>query len=286
MRKLATVQFEDNLTDFVFEDSKIYIIQFTAHAPYDGCFSEPQFVAMAEGTFVNLTHDSVYKIADLEDIEKYIHKAEGNDGYYRDSMNDNFVIYDVTHGFDLDNINETFYATLAQVIENELPNVDYGFTCSKCGNYHINPEYIEYEGYRGNGGVGVFMEGALCEDCYQSGCCPHCGEYVGESDIFEYAEDYKCISCISTDLEKNEHKLILEDLTESEQSALFDNNLDNETYINYDTEQLYCITWDNFQTLGVEDLDKLGLAGIFVTPEKLESRRFNTMVANTMEPLF
>lgn len=285
MEKLATVKYEDNLTEFQFDDNKVYIIEFTAHCPYDGCFNEPQWVAMNKGKFVNLTHDSKFKITDLEDIKEYIHNAEGNDGYYRDSMNDNFIMYDVTNGFDLDNVNETFYTTLATKIDFHL-GIDYGFTCSACGNYHINPEYIPYEGYRGNGGVGVFNEGALCEDCYQSGCCPNCGEYVGENNLYPYGDDDKCLSCIENDLEKNEHKLILSELSESEENIVYDTGLATHSYINYDDEVLYHITYTSFEIYDIDQLDKMGLAGIFITPEKLEARRFNNLVAKTMHPLF
>lgn len=38
-----------------------------------------------------------------------------------------------------------------------------------------------WTGYRGNGGIGVFMEGGLCADCFQRGCCKAC-EGAGEAD--------------------------------------------------------------------------------------------------------
>lgn len=66
------------------------------------------------------------------------------------------------------------------------------WTCNACENESTGEMF--HSGYRGNGGVGVTMMGQLCEDCYCSGICPHCGEYDDREQV-EMGDDYGCPDC-------------------------------------------------------------------------------------------
>lgn len=61
--------------------------------------------------------------------------------------------------------------------------------CDKCGCEVEGKDDSDcaphFTGYRGNGGIGVFMEGALCDNCFDQGCCDVC-RFRGGDDYDMY----------------------------------------------------------------------------------------------------
>lgn len=72
------------------------------------------------------------------------------------------------------------------------------FKCGKCGKARGFDEFSgEYDGYRGNGGVGIIYGNPLCADCYDSGRCEKCNEYCGADDVVEQACGMRmCGDCV------------------------------------------------------------------------------------------
>ncbi len=64
--------------------------------------------------------------------------------------------------------------------------------CQECSRKQHDSEMF-HDGYHGNGGIGVQMDGMLCSDCYSIGCCNYCGEYQSESLTPVYDPSHKYI---------------------------------------------------------------------------------------------
>jgi hypothetical protein len=62
--------------------------------------------------------------------------------------------------------------------------IDLPWCCDKCGHEvegtDESGQAPHFTGYRGNGGIGVFMEGALCDDCFDAGQCDVCRHGGGD----------------------------------------------------------------------------------------------------------
>jgi hypothetical protein len=83
---------------------------------------------------------------------------------------------------------EHYWGAAVKAAEREY-EISLPWVCSKCEKEKHGAGDCEQEpiftGYRGNGGIGVFMEGALCYDCVQAGMCRRCEERGGD-----YSETY------------------------------------------------------------------------------------------------
>ena len=93
---------------------------------------------------------------------------------------------------------EHYWASAVQAASREY-GIELAWTCDKCGRAQHGSGEGEQEpvftSYRGNGGIGVFMEGAMCMDCVEEGLCKRCRERGGgysevyDPDVAEYRWD-------------------------------------------------------------------------------------------------
>lgn len=77
---------------------------------------------------------------------------------------------------------EHYWASAVRMAEDKY-SLALPWCCEKCGKEQEGVGESgapHFTGYRGNGGIGVFMEGALCDDCFQAGICPVCEQHGGD----------------------------------------------------------------------------------------------------------
>ncbi len=112
--------------------------------------------------------------------------------------------------------------------------------CSKCDNELTNADEIQLTDFRGCGGIMTTADTLLCYECYSSGMCGCCNEYVSSDDLVyldnegkwnkgsdRFEEEYKnkaaismledglddvCTECIKSragEIERDEHEDML-----------------------------------------------------------------------------
>lgn len=140
---------------------------------YDGCFWEwNSYCIDANGEFHPLYTTGSGGIGTVEKIDIVLSKP------YVDA--ETFPL--TQEGIDrfLEGFNAQFVFTTAHL----LLEVGYEFElkCEECEKY-TSLDYGQLEGYASMGGIVIAATKILCEDCYCSKTCGHCGEY------FEHEED-------------------------------------------------------------------------------------------------
>lgn len=85
---------------------------------------------------------------------------------------------------------EHYWATAVRTAT-EKWDIEIPWLCAKCGHEVCGTDEStcapHFTGYRGNGGIGVFMEGGLCDECFDAGCCDVCRHGGGNDE-----EMYDC----------------------------------------------------------------------------------------------
>jgi len=85
---------------------------------------------------------------------------------------------------------EHYWATAVKTAEDKW-DISIPWLCAKCDHEVEGTDEStcapHFTSYRGNGGIGVFMEGALCDDCFDQGCCDVCRHGGGNDE-----EMYDC----------------------------------------------------------------------------------------------
>jgi hypothetical protein len=107
---------------------------------------------------------------------------------------------------------EHYWAAAIAVAEDEY-QISLTWTCGCCDSEQqgrgesYGPHFTSY---RGNGGVGVFMEGAICDECLYQGSCPACSArgctederwdqwiYDGKRFLCEWCEESLFDDCVA-----------------------------------------------------------------------------------------
>ncbi len=188
-------------------------------APYDGCFHEPQIwwvepncdepletVKPLYASGQSLGVDIVWCLGDLLTwlAEQSLSPVLMQDDrvsprcaeHHMLSPSGRFDSFEVHAGDTLLSDlppSEHYWAHAAKTASSKW-SLDLKWQCGKCeqviegGEYECEPVFT---GYRGNGGIGVFMEGVLCHDCAQQGMCNLCAERYDyheayDPDVAEY----------------------------------------------------------------------------------------------------
>lgn len=181
-------------------------------APYDGCFHEPQIwlvepnceepletVKPLYASGQGLGVDLVWCLGDLLTwlAEQSLSPVLGQDDRVSPrcakhrilSPHGRFDSFEVHDGDTLlsDLPPSEHYWAHAATVASRKWDIDLKWQCEKCeqivagGEYECEPVFT---GYRGNGGIGVLMEGVLCRDCAELGMCEAC------RDQYSYHEAY------------------------------------------------------------------------------------------------
>lgn len=189
-------------------------------APYDGCFHEPniylctppgcdlfdelnrhdvqgdrvvwQLYASGQGMCV----DCLVSLTDIvtwmaeQSLSDLATREEGRASEHRRhhyGRFDSFELHDYGPVSSLP-ASETYWAHAVRAAEEEY-GLALPWTCDQCesvleGTGECMMEPI-HTGYSGNGGIGVFMHGAICYDCYSRGSCQICEETCSQPhDIY------------------------------------------------------------------------------------------------------
>lgn len=199
---------------------KPFYIDAVVVAPYDGCFHEPniylctppgcdlfdelnrhdvqgdrvvwQLYASGQGMCV----DCLVSLTDIvtwmaeQSISDLATREEGRTSEHRRhhyGSFDSFELHDYGPVSDLP-ASETYWAHAVRAAEEQY-GLALPWTCVQCetvlegtGESCMEPIHT---GYSGNGGVGIFMHGAICYDCYTRGSCSLCEElYSSPHDIY------------------------------------------------------------------------------------------------------
>lgn len=89
-------------------------------------------------------------------------------------------------------IREDYVVYAAKTVSHTWRMEEAFVTCTEC-NKPTDPHTIEFEGYRGDGGIGVVHEGIICEACYSRGQCVSCQSFDAEV----YKGGMVCSNCVS-----------------------------------------------------------------------------------------
>ena len=182
-------------------------------APYDGCFHEPQIWLVepdcddkmetvkplyASGHGIGV--DIVWNFADLvtwlsdQDLRAVLMQDDRVSPrcsrHHMLSPSGRFDSFEVHEGTELLNDlgpHEHYWAHAASKASGEW-GFDAKWKCEKCDQVIVGGEYEcmpVFTGYRGNGGIGVFMEGAICQECADQGMCDICREHCDYQEAYD-----------------------------------------------------------------------------------------------------
>lgn len=111
------------------------------------------------------------------------------------------------------------------------PEIDFFAICSNCGNRMYENSEVELVDWHGCGGIMSTADNLLCMDCYYSGVCDVCCDYVGEENIIQLSKiekdsplieekplrwtvkgnfkhnDFVCIYCLDNEIQENKGKI-------------------------------------------------------------------------------
>jgi hypothetical protein len=193
------------------EKGEAFYISAVVVAPYDGCFHEPniflctppgskeygefnrhdvngdrlvwQLYASGQG----MCADCLVSLSDIvqwlseQSLSELATREEGRTSEHRRHHYGSFDSFELHDFGPIDCLpsTETYWASAVRAAE-EHYGVALPWTCAQCETVHYGTGESMQEpihtGYRGNGGVGVFMSGALCYSCYEAGACEICKE--------------------------------------------------------------------------------------------------------------
>jgi len=173
---------EAEVRDRILADQKgPLVVQCTANVPYIGCYHEPNYWLLKDSSIYPLYISgdawSKFRLGEqvstwLEGIEEIhlhrVHFLEVMEGW------DRYDDWDVREleNWHLDNYNVLNMIT-AVLTCHELPTPIW--RCSVCKKDCRG--LAKFLGYRGNGGIGIFLEDPVCDDCFHDtvrwceGCC-------------------------------------------------------------------------------------------------------------------
>jgi len=144
---------------------------------YDGCFWEPNTGFFdANEVWHPIISTGAGARATLVDFNSQ------KDGHWGDD-----ITYPITKEGCLEfqeNIRADFFMSTLR----RLSDAGYAvyFRCARCGAALPYDEFSsEFEGYRGDGGIGIIYEGPLCSECYNEGICERCHTYMGKEELVE-----------------------------------------------------------------------------------------------------
>lgn len=146
---------------------------------YDGCIWEPNTGFFnAEGEWYPVISTGYNARDTIEDFWRQ--RANRNPRPYRDED----FIFPITEEGLLDfqtYIREDFFMHTIKVLEDE--GYDVWWRCAHCGESICGvDEFVQFQGYQGDGGIGVIHDGPVCEECFSQNQCRGCQDYDSNLD--------------------------------------------------------------------------------------------------------
>jgi hypothetical protein len=140
------------------------VLEFKHHAPFDGCFWRWEYIPFDDKGAYNVSADLKwpYRQSIAEVLEHGLKELDLPVGDYEWSWQyDTFSIYEWDRKL-YKCLPGNWFPVFAEFAENH--GLEFWWHCENCGKETCEYPY-QYAGYHGNGGVGVEIDGWLCEDC-------------------------------------------------------------------------------------------------------------------------
>ena len=122
-----------------------------------------------------------------------------------------------------ENIRDDFFmATLKAV---EAAGYLVFWRCTQCKKVKEGTDlFADFEGYKGDGGIGVIYQGMICQECWDTGTCTECNTFGSKADLVQLSGGQYCKGCIAQAVEDR--------ATDKERAALesLDQDLDRFQY--------------------------------------------------------
>lgn len=276
-----------------FRRKKAFFLCCSVTAPYNGCFHEPNmFLVCPEGNKNEFEGDLVkclYASGQGEGVGKLTSKKEiiqmvrdervPNEPSWKSI--DSFTTGDASKPINEGTpVNDHYWGQAIRLAEEEL-DIQLTWKCGKCeqviegGTYESEPQFT---GYHGNGGIGVFMEGAICSECVDNGLCSNCGREgwpheCYDPDIAEKGYDL-CETCVEQLLDK----------------AIFGEvDLNDTVLIEWykDESQLDLSGIENPKILRITDIKGKPIEGLTLDPSKLlDNAKCMNDCSNLIDPKY
>ena len=141
------------------------ILEFKHIAPFDGCFHEWQYIGVSNDGIDPITlrggNLRAYEIVDLAE-GKHIDRPSWELGFHKD-----FTWYDWPENPDDELMRMLSYNWYPAFWRFALEHgLEFPWQCYECGRLvGLDEPPTEMAGYRGNGGVGIRVEGWICTEC-------------------------------------------------------------------------------------------------------------------------
>lgn len=139
---------------------------------------------------------------------------------------DKDIVYPITRAGLLEfqeNIRDDFFMHTLKALEEA--GYDVVWKCSQCGKVQKGTDlFADFEGYRGDGGIGIIHEGMVCQKCWDTGTCTECNTFGSKADLVQLDGGQYCKGCIGQAVEDR--------ATDKERAALeaLDQDLDRFQY--------------------------------------------------------
>lgn len=110
----------------------------------------------------------------------------------------NDMVYDITEDDLLEfqqNIRDDYFMHTLKALEKA--GYDVFWKCSRCNKVQAGTDtFVEFSGYRGDGGIGIIHQGPVCDECHDKGACTKCNELHDETEIVHLDSGQYCKFCI------------------------------------------------------------------------------------------
>ena len=170
---------------------------------FEGCIWEPNTGFFdAEGKW----HPIISTGCDRRDtLEEFLRKADppfpGKDVTDENCgrvQRNNDIVYDITEGGLLEfqqNIRDDYFMHTLKALEKA--GYDVFWKCSRCDKVQAGTDtFVEFSGYKGDGGIGIIHQGPVCYECHDKGACTMCNELRDETEIIHLDNGQYCKFCI------------------------------------------------------------------------------------------
>ena len=151
------------------ELKKMKVLEFKHHAPFDGCFWQYEYVPYSTDgsgivTAYNISEEKwPYKQSPQEILNHGLMELDLELGEYEWNWQyDSFQVYDWTQSLHK-HLPDGWFTTFSAFADRH--DLKFWWVCAECGHKTDEPPF-EMAGYHGNGGVGIEVDGWLCDTCY------------------------------------------------------------------------------------------------------------------------
>lgn len=170
---------------------------------WDGCIWRPETGFFNEAGDWNPVISSGHGKRDTLDEFNAKRLPETRDWQVSRNGSDADLVYPITREGMLEfqeNIRDDFFmATLKAV---EAAGYPVFWRCTQCKKVKEGTDlFADFEGYRGDGGIGIIHEGMVCQDCWDTGTCTECNTFCDEEDLVQLDGGQYCKNCVANVIE-------------------------------------------------------------------------------------